>query len=112
MQTIVVYSLGGHGNPVWGNVETKAKQDSACFVVIPKSCLPHTVENCLLHCNLSRDFPVKQNQSCRLCQNNGTLVSVSAACVCTPRYKGGCCQGKHLVSVCSRPSLSEFSNFS
>ena len=74
--------------------------------------LPHTVENCLLHCNLSRDFPVKQNQSCRVCQNNGTLVSVSAACVCTPRYKGGCCQGKHLVSVCSRPSLSEYSNFS
>ena len=56
------------------------------------SVIPHDIPTCLKHCK-SESFELSQNQTCRVCENGGTSVSVSSPCKCTPRYEGACCQG-------------------
>lgn len=55
------------------------------------SVKPVSLENCLTHCNFHYSDRL-QNQSCRICENGGTVLS-SSLCQCTTWYKGGCCQG-------------------
>lgn len=52
---------------------------------------PASLENCLKYCKFTNSDRL-QNQSCRICENGGTVLS-SSLCQCTTWYKGGCCQG-------------------
>lgn len=56
---------------------------------------PHTIENCLMHCNLTASFPLTLSRPCRTCENGGRLNSSSLSCQCDVYHKGGCCQGKN-----------------
>lgn len=44
--------------------------------------LPHTLENCLVHCNLTANFPLTMSRPCRICENGGRLNSSSLSCQC------------------------------
>lgn len=56
---------------------------------------PRNVENCLHYCNFPDTFETLQNQSCRFCENGGTVLSASSSCICSLRYKGDCCEGRN-----------------
>ena len=55
---------------------------------------PHTIENCLMHCNLTASFPLTLSRPCRICENGGRLNSSSLSCQCDIYHDGSCCQGK------------------
>lgn len=59
-----------------------------------KDVHPHNLENCLEHCNFSKDFESYQNQTCIVCEHGGTSSPLAFTCKCTPNYKGDCCQGR------------------
>lgn len=84
----------------WGSCIGKCgyqNQTRERFFCCNSEVIPHTVENCLLHCNLSRQYPTKESKTCRICLNGGTLHSVSTPCGCSPKFKGDCCQGKDAI---------------
>lgn len=60
---------------------------------------PHDVEHCLQHCGFPYDFETLQNKTCLVCENGGTLSSISSSCICGPRYIGDCYQGRTCTLV-------------
>ncbi|XP_061196826.1 neurogenic locus notch homolog protein 1-like [Saccostrea echinata] len=73
---------------VCGSQSQRRERNMCCSM----SVSPHTIENCLKHCNLSPNFKLDQSKSCRICENGGTLNISSLSCKCDPYHKGDCCQ--------------------
>lgn len=64
------------------------------FMCCDNDVIPHTLENCLVHCNLTANFPLTISRPCRICENGGRLNSSSLSCQCDIYHEGSCCQGK------------------
>lgn len=60
-----------------------------------KSVQPHTIENCIEHCDFSSDCETLRNQTCTsiVCEHGATLSSLAYTCKCSLHHKGDYCQG-------------------
>lgn len=92
---IFTWRSWGSCNGVCGHQKQQRERVFCCDANLK----PHNIDNCLKHCNLLSNFERFQNKTCRVCEHNGTLISVSSPCKCSLRYKGDCCQGRNNFSV-------------